>query len=125
MSKEMNPMGWFDIPVTNLGRAKKFYEEVLSLSLDEHQTGVLHTARFPIKKEGIGASGRLVKGDGYVPSAEGVLIYLSAPDLDAATSRARESGGKVLRERTSIGEYGFIAVVQGTEGNRIGLHSRE
>ncbi len=125
MNEEYNPMGWFEIPVTEVARAKKFYEEVLSLRLEEHQMGALQMAWFPMKKDGIGASGSLVKGDGYVPSAEGVLIYFSAPDLDAAASRARESGGKVITDRTSIGEYGFIAVIQDTEGNRIGLHSRE
>lgn len=125
MIKEMNPMGWFEIPVIDIKRAISFYEHLLVIKLEEHVLGELQMAWFPMKEEGIGASGSLVKGDDYIPSLKGVLIYFSAPDLDAAVDRAREQGGKVLTERTSIGEYGFVAMIQDTEGNRIGLHSRE
>lgn len=37
--------------------------------------------------------------------------------------RAAEHGGKVVKEKFSIGQYGFIAFVEDTEGNVIGLHS--
>lgn len=63
-----NPVGWFEIYVQDMERAKAFYEAVF-------------------------------KG-------------LVAP-----------AGGKVMREKFSIGQYGFIALVFDTEGNMFGLHS--
>ena len=125
MSEAMNPMGWFEIPVHDMARAKAFYEHVLGLQLEDHQMGPNQMAWFPMHKTGIGASGSLVKGGGYEPSSDGVLIYFTAPDLEAAMARAKDKGGQVLTEITDIGEYGFYALVRDTEGNRIGLHSRE
>ncbi len=125
MGKERNPVGWFEIPVTDIGRAKDFYEYVLGLELEEHQMGPLDVAQFPIQNMGIGAAGSLVRGGGYKPSLQGVLVYFSAPDIEATLSRAQDKGGQVIAGKNSIGEYGFIALIQDTEGNRIGLHSRE
>lgn len=124
MTTSMNPVGWFEIPVTDMARAKRFYEQVLALALEEHQMGQNLMAWFPMQEDALGAAGSLVRGDGYVPSSEGVLVYFTAPDLDAAVARAREQGGRVIAEKFSIGEYGFVALIQDTEGNRIGLHSR-
>ena len=124
MSAEANPVGWFEIPVTDMARAKEFYEHVFSFKLEEHEMGPTLMAWFPMKEDVVGAAGSLVKGDGYVPTAEGVLVYFTAPDIDAAVSRAKEKGGQVIAEKFSIGEYGFVALIVDSEGNRIGLHSR-
>ena len=43
----------------------------------------------------------------------------------AEAARAASNGGKVVREKTSIGENGFIAMVSDTEGNVIGLMSMQ
>jgi predicted enzyme related to lactoylglutathione lyase len=124
MGAKANPVGWFEIPVEDMARAKAFYEYVLALELEEHQMGPALMAWFPMAEDVVGAAGSLIKGEGYEPSLEGVLVYFTAPDIDAALSRARDKGGRVITERTSIGQYGFIALIQDTEGNRIGLHSR-
>lgn len=125
MGKQQNPVGWFEIPVHDMRRAKIFYETVLDLILEDHEMGPLQMAWFPMSETGYGSAGSLVKGEGCEPSPEGTLVYFTAPDLEATLARARDHGGVVLMERMSIGEYGFIALVQDTEGNRIGLHSRD
>ncbi len=125
MEKTFNPVGWFEIPVTDMDRAKSFYQTTLGLTLEDHQVGPLQMAWFPMDESTIGASGSLVKADGYSPSGDGVLIYFTAADIDAAIERAGNSGGTVLQDKLSIGEYGFIAIVKDTEGNRIGLHCRK
>lgn len=122
MSMPLNQVVWFEIPVADMQRAKLFYETVLTLQLDEHRVGMLQMAWFPMNETAMGATGSLVKGDGYEPSPEGALIYFAAPDLDAAIERARQCGGTVIIGRTDIGEHGFIALIRDTEGNRIGLH---
>jgi hypothetical protein len=124
MSTEKNPVGWFEIPVIDMERAKGFYEYVFSMKLEEHQMGSDCMAWFPMKDGVDGATGSLIEGEGYTPSLEGVLIYFTAPDIDAALSRAKEKGGAVIAEKFSIGEYGFVALIQDSEGNRVGLHSR-
>ncbi len=124
MGAQANPVGWFEIPVTDMARAKAFYEHVFAFELEEHEMGPALTAWFPMADDVVGSAGSLIKAEGYVPSLEGVLIYFTAPDIEAALTRVREKGGRVIVERTSIGEFGFVALIEDSEGNRIGLHSR-
>lgn len=95
------------------------------MELEDHQMGPLEMAWFPMNMEAVGAAGSLVKGEGRVPSVEGTLVYFSAPDLVDTLERVKEKGRTALMEKTSIGEHGFIALVQDIEGNRIGLRSME
>jgi predicted enzyme related to lactoylglutathione lyase len=124
MEKEFNPVGWFEIPVKDMARAKAFYEHLFGIKLEEHDMGPFKMAWFPMFEEAIGAAGSLVLGDGYTPSTNGVLVYFTAPNIEAHQTRVKEKGGTVLAEKFSIGEFGFVAMVQDTEGNKIGLHSR-
>lgn len=124
MSVEQNPVGWFEIPVKDMARAKAFYDHVFALELEEHEMGLLQMAWFPMHPEAIGATGSLVKGEGYEPSVAGTLIYFTTTDIDAALARAEEKDGRILSPKTSVGEYGFIGHCVDSEGNRIGLHSR-
>lgn len=124
MGAKANPVGWFEIPVTDMARARAFYEYVLGLELEEHELGPLRMAWFPMDDKVAGAAGSLVQNEAYRPSTEGVLVYFTAPDIDAAVSRAKEKGGRVIAEKFSVGEWGFVALIQDSEGNRVGLHSR-
>ncbi len=119
-----NPVGWFEIPVTDMTRAKAFYQSIFAMELQLNEMGAYQTAWFPMFPGAIGATGMLIKGDGYSPSLGGVLIYFTAPDIEATLSIVEKEGGKVLIPKKSIGEHGFIGIFQDTEGNRIGLHSR-
>ena len=118
---------WTDIPVTNLGRAIKFYSAILGKQVRKLSEGEMDYGLLPHEEQN--ASGCLcIRADsGGVdnrPSANGPLIYLSVEGrLDKAVEAARANGGKVLRARQQIGEHGFRAVVIDSEGNRIALHS--
>lgn len=70
-----------------------------------------------------GTAGALVKSSKMGPGVGGTLVYFSCADCAEQAARAQAAGGKVLQPKTSIGQYGFIAMVQDTEGNLIGLHS--
>jgi predicted enzyme related to lactoylglutathione lyase len=124
MGARVNPVGWFEIPVTDMARGKAFYEYVFELELEDEQMGAGQMATFPMSWEESGTSGALVKGEGYVPSREGVLVYFTAPDIEATLARAREKGGVVLSEKMNIGKHGFVASIKDPEGNRVMLHSR-
>jgi predicted enzyme related to lactoylglutathione lyase len=115
-----NTVVWFDLPATDLDRAQKFYSVVLDAKIE--RIPGMEVCVMP--HQGSEASGCIVKGDGHQPSANGPLIYLNVQGrLDDAISKVEPNGGKILRPRHSIGQYGFCANVLDTEGNRVALHS--
>ncbi len=123
-----NVVGWFEIPVSNMERAIAFYEKILDLKLDRHQMGPLDMAWFPWIEDKPGSPGTLVyHAEYYKPSTDGVLIYLTAHSGDLANelSRVESAGGKVIQPKTQISdEYGYMALIIDSEGNRVALHSR-
>ena len=122
---QKNPIGWVEIPVTDLDRAEAFYTEYFGFSLarQEERHGVT-MSWFPMD-EGYGAAGTLIKGDGYIPSHEGPLVYFTAPEDSVAggVEKAKQQGITVLAPLVDIGEHGFFAVLEDSEGNRIAIHS--
>jgi predicted enzyme related to lactoylglutathione lyase len=123
MAREINIADWFEIPVHDLDRARLFYESVFNVELSVSDFGTVKMAFFPMSSASYGATGALVKGEVHVPSHRGVLIYMAVDDVEETLDKVDSSGGKTLMPKTSIGEYGFIAHFQDSEGNRLGLHS--
>lgn len=119
----MNPVDWFEIPVTDIVRAKKFYESVFGLQISLHHIGPMEMGWFPMKNNAYGASGSLVNVEGSIPSHTGTLVYFGVSDIEIVLERITRNDGKVLLPKTSIGEYGFIAHFEDSEGNKIALHS--
>ena len=123
---EHNMVGWVEIPVTDMDRAKEFYEKVFNISISVHDLGGFVMGWFPYDEGVKGISGSLVKHESYQPSDHaGSLIYFSCKDVAEEAGRAAAAGGEVLREKTAIGEgHGYMALIKDSEGNRIGLHSQ-
>ena len=119
-----NPVGWFEIYVDDTDRARKFYENVFQVKLEklENQGFVLWT--FPKSMTEYGAAGALVKFEGFPAGKNSVIIYFTCADCQVEEGRVQENGGKVYKEKFSIGQYGFISLVTDSEGNMIGLHSQ-
>ena len=114
---------WFEVPALDLPRACKFYNRVLGYNLAPFDTHNCSMAMFPCEP-GQGVGGAVTKQADFQPSTQGTLIYLDCgPDLAVALAKVEDAGGKVLMPKTAIGQHGFIALFQGTEGNRVGLHS--
>ena len=122
MPSHANPVNWFEIPVTDLGRAKAFYEKVLEVEITESEMGPNKMGWFPMEMGAIGAAGTLIKGDSYTPSKEGSLVYLHVDKIEPTLDAINEAGGSTLMPRTDIGQHGFIAHFQDCEGNRVALH---
>ncbi|MBA3898782.1 MAG: VOC family protein [Bacteroidetes bacterium] len=123
-----NPVGWFELPVTDMDRAIKFYNAVLNVNIQKLDFGGLLMGWFPFNEEGIGTSGSLVQQEEYKPSTSGVLIYFTAESGDLANElgRVESAGGTVLAEKKLISEdVGFMGLFLDSEGNRVALHSRE
>jgi len=124
MNPERNPVGWFEIYVDDMARAQRFYESVFELKLQGLDSPAIKMLAFPMKGDLPGCTGSLVKmPGGGRPTGNSVIIYFSCADCAVEATRAAKSGGKVFKEKFSIGQYGFIALVHDTEGNLIGLHS--
>ena len=117
------PVVWFEIPTSDLNRAKKFYEAVFACELTPMGSGDMKMFQFPTKNDAYGTSGMLVKADGYKPSATGTLIYFSVADIDETLNRAIAAGGRIVLPKMSIGEYGVIAHFEDSEGNKVGIHA--
>ena len=118
-----NPVRWFEIYVQDMARAKPFYESVFKVKLEKLNSPDLEMWAFPMQEDGRGASGALVRMDGCPSGGNSTLVYFGCEDCAVEAARAVESGGGIDREKFSIGEYGFIALVHDTEGNMLGLHS--
>ena len=125
MNTNRNPVGWFEIYVQDMERAKAFYEETFQLALERLESPGLDLWAFPplMMPDNPGCTGAIAKMEGKDSGRGGIIIYFSCADCAEEASRARANGGQVQKEKTSIGPYGFIALVVDTEGNLIGLHS--
>ena len=122
-----NPVGWFEIYVQDMTRAKKFYEKVLAVELTslESPDAELEMQAFPMNMEAGGASGALARMEGCPSGGMGTLVYFSCEDCAVEASRVDGAGGKLCKPKMAIGQYGFIALVSDTEGNMVGLHSMQ
>ncbi len=132
-----NPVGWFEIYVQDMARAKAFYERVLGLTLEKLSTPpspelpggtaqgpeAMEMWSFPGQQQGYGTPGALVRMPGVPSGGNSVLVYFMCADCAVEAGRVAAAGGKVVKEKFPIGQYGFIAHVLDTEGNMIGLHS--
>jgi uncharacterized protein len=120
-----NPVCWFEIYVQDMSRAKRFYEAVFKVDLVELPSPDpdMEMQAFPMNMGSDGASGALAKMKGCPSGGMGTLVYFSCEDCATEASRVEGAGGKVFKPKMSIGQYGFIALVNDTEGNLIGLHS--
>ncbi len=120
-----NPVGWFEIYVQDMARARKFYEAVFDVSLSKLESAGMEMWAFPMAQEGYGAAGALVQMPGVPAGGNSILVYFSCADCAVEAAKAAQHGGQIRKEKSSIGQYGHIALVTDSEGNTIGLHSMQ
>jgi len=120
-------IGWFEIPVNDMDRAKAFYETMFNINIQVQDFGGVLMGWFPFAEGKSGASGSLIKHEAYQPSdSQGVLIYFSSSDVSDELNRIEAAGGKVVQPKTQISpDFGYMALFIDTEGNRMALHSRQ
>ncbi len=120
---KVNPVGWFEIYVQDMARAKAFYESVFQVTLEPLNSPGMDMLSFPSDMKSWGAGGALVKMEGVAPGGNSVIVYFSSADCAVEEVRVGKAGGSVHRPKFSIGEYGYIVLAVDTEGNMFGLHS--
>lgn len=126
---QKNAISWFEIPVKDLDRAQKFYEQILDITMIPLDLDNIRMRMFPIEDDQIGVGGSLCDSGGFhKPSdTEGPLIYLNAnPNVQTVLEKVENAGGQILVPKTLItSEFGYMAVIKDSEGNRIAFHSMQ
>lgn len=123
MSNTRHPVGWFEIYVQDMKRAQAFYETTFQVKLQSLPSPGLEMMAFPFEQDLPGCTGALVRMEGKDSGMGGTIVYFSCEDCAVEAARAAQNGGRIMKDKFAIGEYGFIALVFDTEGNLIGLHS--
>lgn len=124
MSSAANAINWFEIPATDIARAKKFYEGIFEISMQEMEMDGMKYAMFPFAPGNGKVAGGLAQSPMHTPGKTGSILYLNAnPDLQKVLDRIEKAGGKITMPKTSIGQNGFMAFFTDSEGNTMALHS--
>lgn len=131
--KERHAVGWFEIYVEDLQRAKEFYEKVFDTKLENQSMGSAgEFALFPhANKDLPGAAGALFKDNSgkNKPSNKGTMVYFTAMsgDIKNELERVEKAGGKIIQDKTKIpgGDWGFMGIIEDTEGNHVAVHSTQ
>jgi hypothetical protein len=123
MSEKHNPVGWFEIYVQDVDRAKAFYEKTFAVKLEPIPSSGIEMWAWPMDHQAPGCAGALVKMEGKDSGVGGIIIYFPVEDCGAGAELAEKNGGRIQKKKQPIGEHGFISLVLDTEGNMIGLHS--
>ena len=125
MTAQENALNWFEISVSDIKRATKFYETVFGIQMEQQEMMGMQMAFFPAENMNGKVSGGLVQWPMHKPSADGAKIYLNGnPDLSNALSKIEMAGGKVIMPKTKISDdIGHMAYFVDSEGNTVALHS--
>lgn len=118
-----NPVRWFEIYVQDMARARAFYEAVFGATLERLGPGDLEMWAFPQARGEPGTAGALVRAQGVPSGGTGTVVYFGCEDCAVEAARVVPAGGRLFRDKFSIGQYGFAALAYDTEGNLFGLHS--
>ncbi|MEO9533898.1 MAG: VOC family protein [Crocinitomicaceae bacterium] len=123
--KNVNLVNWFDINVSNLDKAKKFYETVFNIQLTDFPAEFGKQSGFPFDPKGMNITGALVEKENFAADNNNTIIYFDSEDCIAEAERAVTAGGKIIKPKMSIGPFGFVAILMDVDGNAIGLHSKK
>ena len=116
-----NAINWFELPARDHERAAKFYETILGAELRREVFFGTPNAIFPYDQGGVG--GAVIASDSLQPTRGGALVYLNARgDIDGVLSRVEAAGGSIVSPKQQIGPMGYIAIIEDSEGNQVGLH---
>ncbi|MGD0729418.1 MAG: VOC family protein [Candidatus Micrarchaeaceae archaeon] len=121
----MNEVVHFEVPATNLARAKKFYSAVFEWELEDvpgmnytmvRTIAVDKKTRMP-KKPGAINGGMMKKGGVF----KAPTLTVDVGNIDKAVVRVKKAGGKLAMKKQKVMDMGYIAYVKDTEGNLVGI----
>jgi len=120
-----NPIRWFEIYVQDMLRARAFYETVFDVRLEKLEGPDDEMLAFPMSPDQPGCGGAIVKMGGVPSGGNSTIVYFASEDCAVEAARVAAAGGRLEREKMSIGPYGFIALAFDPDGNMFGIHSMQ
>jgi predicted enzyme related to lactoylglutathione lyase len=126
METNANALNWFEIPATDIERAKGFYEGIMEIQMTTSSMMGIEMAFFPYTMGSGKLSGAICKSQNHKPSYDGCIVYLNGnPDLQNVLDKVEQAGGQVVMPKTKISdEVGYMAFIIDTEGNKVAVHSQ-
>lgn len=121
----MDKVVHFEVPFDDGARVKKFYGDVFGWQFQEFPEMDYTIARTVevddkmMPKESGAINGGMYKRDGELSKHATIVIKVSS--IDESLGQVEAGGGKVAREKKSVGDMGFYAQIEDTEGNIVGL----
>ena len=115
----------FEIPAKDVKRASAFYSSAFGWNFNQFPNfEYWSVGTTPSDQNGTPSSpgainGGMGKKGETAPDA--VTVTIRVPDIDAALAKVEKLGGKATGPKTPVGDMGFSAYFQDTEGNIIGL----
>ena len=112
-----NPFVHVELHATDLGRAKDFYGKLFSWQLEDVAKP---DGDYTMIQVGEGTGGGVMKNP-----VEGApshwLAYVGVEDVEAAAEKARGLGATVIQEKTKVGNFGWLSLIQDPTGAMLGL----
>jgi predicted enzyme related to lactoylglutathione lyase len=115
--KEASFIGY---PVTDMNRARAFYEGVLGLKVSL-EPGAVPWMEFDLGNATLGLG---AYGEGWKPSADGALMALEVDDFDGSLAELKARNIPFSFERTETPVCHF-AIVRDPDGNAVMIHQRK
>ncbi len=121
LSVQITEIAFTGYPVTDLARARAFYENVLGL---KQSLAFEHEGKAWIEYD-IGAGTLAISNmmSSWKPSPDGPSIAFEVADFDTAVAALRQAGVTFMLE-PMIGETCSLAVVADPDGNGVAIHQR-
>ncbi len=122
---QKNALSWFEIPVDDFERARRYYSTIFAYEMPVMPMGDSTLGILPYDTAAGGVGGAINKHATARPSLTGTLVYLcGGNDLAPVLERVTGAGGRIVMPKTMVTpEIGYIALMEDTEGNVVGLHS--
>jgi len=115
----------FEIPAKDVKRAADFYTKAFGWNISQFPNFEYWTlGTTAVDKNGTPTNPGAINGGmgkkGVMAPKE-VTVTISVPDVDAALAKVKTLGGKMSGKKMPVGDMGFSAYFEDTEGNIIGL----
>ncbi|KAB2909774.1 MAG: VOC family protein [Ignavibacteriales bacterium] len=104
-----------ELPSTDLEKSKNFFNEVFGWELKEFGKGYMLWNSRQGTTIGLRKVKDTVKGDTPV-------FHILVDDIEDTAKIVKKAGGSVFKEKAVIPVYGYYAVIQDLDGNKIGLY---
>lgn len=117
-----NPIGWFEIKVTDFEKAKNFYSQIFDWEFKLSQGS--KTIYWNIYTGENTVGGGFTKRELSEQQGQSIIIYIEVEDIDFVVEKIKSLGGKISQEKTLISETaGYFAIFKDLDENTMGLWS--